>query len=617
MSKVIGIDLGTTNSVCAVVEGGEPIIIPNAEGARLTPSIVGINPKNGERLVGQMAKRQAVINPESTIFSIKRFMGRKYRDLEIQRAIQTVSYKVAEAENGDVRVLLGDKAYSPPEVSAFILQKIKADAESFLGEEVTQAVITVPAYFDDAQRQATKDAGRIAGLEVLRIINEPTASALAYGLEKSNSGMIAVFDLGGGTFDISILDVGEGVFEVCATNGDTFLGGDDWDNRVMEWIIKEFNKQTDVDVRNDRQALQRIRETAEKAKIELSSLMETEINLPFIMSDSRGPHHLQMELTRAQLEQLTLDLIERTLTPCQRAMQDARLTPEAIDAVVLVGGMTRMPLIRKRVAEFFGKEPHRGVNPDEVVALGAAIQGGVLNGEVNDILLLDVTPLTLGIVTLGGVSTPLIARNTTVPTRRSQIFSTATDNQTQVEVHVVQGERPNAADNKSLGRFVLDGIPPAPRGTPKIEVAFDIDADGILNVTAIDQTTGHEQTMQVIPSSGLNEIEINRMVREAEQYRERDRHYQELIKARNHADNALYMAAAFLKRAAPQISETARQSIALVVEALQAAKEHGDMDKMREHSLLLTQTVEEIGHMFLGEAPTTPSGPALDDRRRQ
>ncbi|HDQ35002.1 MAG TPA: molecular chaperone DnaK [Chloroflexi bacterium] len=611
MGRVIGIDLGTTNSVCAIIEGGEPIVIPNVEGGRLTPSIVALNPKNGERLVGQLAKRQAIVNPDNTIFSIKRFMGRKCNDLEVQRAIQAVPYRVAEAENGDVRVQLGDKLYSPPEISAMILQKIKADAEAYLGEAVTQAVITVPAYFDDAQRQATKDAGRIAGLEVLRIFNEPTASSLAYGLDRESGGMIAVFDLGGGTFDISILDMGDGVFEVRSTNGDTFLGGDDWDRRIAEWIIKEFVKQTDVDLRSDRQALQRVREAAEKAKIELSTMQETEINLPFIMADSRGPHHLQMQFTRAQLEQLTRDLIERTIEPCDRALMDAELKPKDIDEVVMVGGMTRIPAIRQRVAEFFGREPHRGVNPDEVVALGAAIQAGVLSGAVNDILLLDVTPLSLSIVTLGGVATPIIQRNTTIPTRRSQIFSTAADNQTQVEIHVVQGERPMACDNKSLGRFILDGIPPAPRRDPQIEVTFDIDADGILNVTAVDQSTGHEQSMQVVPSSGLNELEIERMVREAEAYQEADRRRHTFTEARNEADNALYTSLAFLRKFAQQVPEAERQRIALQMEVVKRARDQENITQMQVESQQLMKTVQEIGTRLFGKSGPPPQTDSL------
>ncbi|MBC7315013.1 MAG: molecular chaperone DnaK, partial [Chloroflexi bacterium] len=480
MGKIIGIDLGTTNSVVAVMEGGQPVVIPTAEGSNLCPSVVAVNPKTGERMVGQLARRQAITNPENTIYSIKRLMGRKFNDPEVQKARRVLPYKIIEKENGDAWVVMGGKEYSPPEISAMILAKLKADAEAYLGEKVTQAVITVPAYFNDAQRQATKDAGRIAGLEVLRIINEPTASALAYGLDKKKDERIAVYDLGGGTFDISILDLGEGVFEVKSTNGDTFLGGDDFDQVIMDWIINDFRKDQGIDLRNDRMALQRLKEAAEKAKIELSTVQQTEINLPFITADASGPKHLNMTLTRAKLEQLVEHLVERTFGPVELALRDAGLRPEDINEVVLVGGQTRMPLVQRRVEEFFRKAPHKGINPDEVVAVGAAIQAGVLAGEVSDVLLLDVTPLTLGIETLGGVATPIIERNTTIPVRRSQIFSTASDNQTQVQINVVQGERPMAADNKLLGTFILDGIPPAPRGIPQIEVTFDIDADGIL-----------------------------------------------------------------------------------------------------------------------------------------
>jgi molecular chaperone DnaK len=536
MGKIIGIDLGTTNSVVAVMEGGEPTVIPSSEGGRLYPSVVAIN-KSGERMVGQVARRQAIVNPENTIFSVKRFMGRKFSDVEVQRALKHIPYMVTEAPNGDVRVKMGDKEYSPPEVSAMILQKIKADAEAYLGEEVTQAVITVPAYFNDSQRQATKDAGKIAGLEVLRIINEPTASSLAYGLGESKDETIAVYDLGGGTFDISILDVGEGVFEVKSTNGDTFLGGDDFDQRIIDWIGNEFKKEQGIDLRQDRQALQRLKEAAEKAKIELSTVMQTEINLPFITADASGPKHLNITLTRAKLEQLTEDLIARSIGPCQQALTDAKLRPANIDQVILVGGQTRMPAIQEAVRKFFGREPHKGVNPDEVVGVGAAIQAGVLGGDVKDVLLLDVTPLTLSIETLGGVATNLIQRNTTIPTKKSQIFSTAADGQTQVEIHVVQGERSMAADNKSLGKFILDGIPPAPRGIPQIEVTFDIDADGILHVKAEDKATGREQSMRIIPSSGLADNEIENMVQDAERFRDEDRKRKEVVEARNMADS--------------------------------------------------------------------------------
>ncbi|MFL7871040.1 MAG: molecular chaperone DnaK, partial [Anaerolineales bacterium] len=503
MGKIIGIDLGTTNSVCAVIEGGEPTVIASAEGERLVPSVVAVN-KNGERLTGRPARNQAVVNPENTVFSIKRFMGRKYDDPEVQRAKDMVPYKISKAPNGDIRVLLGGKEYSAPEISAMILAKIKTDAEAYLGEPVTQAVITVPAYFNDAQRNATKDAGKIAGLEVLRIINEPTASSLAYGLDKKANEVIAVYDLGGGTFDISILDVGEGVFQVRSTSGDTFLGGDDFDLRLIDYLADEFKKENNMDLRQDRQALQRLKEAAEKAKIELSSMGQTEINLPYITADSTGPKHLVMNLTRAKLEQLTGDLIERSMGPVQQALNDASLKPSDIDEVVLVGGMTRMPAVQEAVKKFFGgKEPHKGVNPDEVVAIGAAIQAGVLGGDVKDILLLDVTPLTLSVETLGGVATALIERNTTIPARKSQVFSTAAHNQNQVEINILQGERPMASDNKSLGRFILDGIPPAPRGVPQIEVTFDIDANGILKVTAQDKATGRSQHITITASSGL------------------------------------------------------------------------------------------------------------------
>jgi molecular chaperone DnaK len=542
MPKIIGIDLGTTNSVVAVMEGGEPTVIPSSEGGRLIPSVVAVNPKNGERMVGQVARRQAVVNPENTLFSIKRFLGRKFSDPEVERARDLVPFRVSEAPNGDARVYMGNKEYSPPEIAAMILSKIKADAEAYLGEVVAQAVITVPAYFNDAQRNATKDAGKIAGLEVLRIINEPTASSLAFGLDKKKDQTIAVYDLGGGTFDISILDVGDGVFEVQSTNGDTYLGGDDFDQAVIDWVADEFRNQEGVDLRADRQALQRLREAAEKAKIELSSVTQTEINLPFISADASGPKHLTMPLTRAKLEQLTEDLVQRSIQPCHKAMEDAGLKPEEIDEIILVGGMTRMPAVQATVQSIFGKEPHRGVNPDEVVAVGAAIQAGVLGGEVQDILLLDVTPLTLSIETVGGVATPLIDRNTTIPTRKSQVFSTASDNQSEVEIHVVQGERAMVADNKSLGRFTLDGIPPAARGEPQIEVTFDIDADGILKVSATDKATNRTQNITIYASSGLSEDEVDHMRQEAEQFAEQDEKRRQIAEVRNAAENALYVA---------------------------------------------------------------------------
>ena len=610
MSKIIGIDLGTTNSVCGVMLGGEPTVVPSAEGGRLFPSVVAINPKTGERMVGQIAKRQAVVNPENTIFSIKRFMGRKFDDPEVRRALELVPYKVTAASNGDVRVWMGDREYSPPEISAMILQKIKADAEAYLGEEITQAVVTVPAYFNDSQRQATKDAGRIAGLEVLRIINEPTASSLAYGLDKRKDETIAVFDLGGGTFDISMLDVGDGVFEVKSTSGDTFLGGDDWDQRVIDYVADEFRKDQGIDLRGDRQALQRLKEACEKAKVELSTVMETEINLPFITADASGPKHLQMKLTRAKLEQLTDDLIERTIGPCRQAMTDAKLKPSGIDEVILVGGMIRMPAIQQKVAEFFGKEPHKGVNPDEVVGLGAGIQAGVLGGEVKDVLLLDVTPLTLSIETLGGVATALIERNTTIPTRKSQIFSTATDGQTQVEIHVVQGERPMAADDKSLGKFILDGVPPAPRGVPQIEVAFDIDANGILNVSAQDKATGREQSMQIIPSSGLSDEEVERNIQEAERHREEDRKRKEEIEARNVADNAIYSAEKFLGEQKDKVPSHLRSEAEAKVEALKSALQGSDVGAIRRCTEELSQVVQQVGAAMYQEAgPGTPPPP--------
>jgi len=537
MGKVIGIDLGTTNSVVAVMEGGEPRVIPNQEGARTTPSVVAFT-KDGEILVGQVAKRQAITNPENTIFSIKRFMGRRFN--EVQEEISMVPYKVIAGDKGDARVEVGGKRYSPPEISAMVLRKLKEAAEAYLGEKVEKAVITVPAYFNDSQRKATKDAGQIAGLEVLRLVNEPTASALAYGLDKKKGGKIAVYDLGGGTFDISILEVGDGVFEVKAVNGDTHLGGDNFDQRIIDWILDEFKKDQGIDLSKDPMAMQRLKEAAEKAKCELSSVMETEINLPFITADAAGPKHLLMKLTRAKFEALVKDLIERTVEPCQQAIKDADLTPADVDEVILVGGSTRIPAVQEKVKEIFGKEPRKDINPDEAVALGAAVQAGVLTGEVKDILLLDVTPLSLGIETLGGVMTVLIPRNTTIPTRKTEIFTTAADNQTTVEVHVLQGERPMARDNRTLARFHLDGIPPAPRGVPKIEVTFDIDADGILHVSAKDMATGKEQKVTITASSGLSQEEMEQMVKEAERHAEEDRKRKEVIEARNQLDGLVY-----------------------------------------------------------------------------
>jgi molecular chaperone DnaK len=595
MGRIIGIDLGTTNSVVAVMEGGEPTVIPSAEGGRLIPSVVAVNPKTGERMVGQVARRQAVLNPENTIFSVKRFMGRKFSDPEVQRAIKHVPYKVTAAPNGDVRVHMGGQEYSPQEISAMILQKIKADAEAYLGEPVTQAVITVPAYFNDAQRNATKDAGRIAGLEVLRIINEPTASSLAYGLGEHKNELIAVYDLGGGTFDISILEVGDGVFEVKSTNGDTYLGGDDFDQVIINWIADEFRKDTGIDLRQDRQALQRLKEAAEKAKIELSTVMTADINLPFITADATGPKHLNMTLSRAKLESMVAHLIDRSIEPCRAALADAGLKPEDINTVVLVGGMTRMPAVIEAVRKFFGKEPSKGVNPDEVVGIGAAIQGGVLRGDVKDILLLDVTPLTLSVETLGGVATPMIQRNTTIPTRKSQVYSTAADNQTQVEIHVVQGERPMAADNKSLGRFILDGIPPAPRGVPQIEVTFDIDANGILNVSARDKATGREQKITITASSGLSEAEIQRMVQEAERHASEDAARREAVEAHNQADSAVFTAEKFLRDFGDRLAEADKKETQAKIDAVNNVKSTNDVSQIRKATEALLLHIQTLG----------------------
>ena len=610
MGKIIGIDLGTTNSVVAVMEGGEPTVIPSAEGNRLFPSIVAINPKTGERLVGQVAKRQAVVNSENTVFSVKRFMGRKYDDPVVKRAREYVPYEVRKAPNGHIRVVMGGRDYSPPEISAMILQKMKTDAEAYLGEPVTQAVITVPAYFNDSQRQATKDAGRIAGLEVLRIVNEPTASSLAYGLGSTKDEIIAVYDLGGGTFDISILEVGDGVFEVKATNGDTFLGGDDFDLRIVDWAAQEFKMETGIDLRQDRQALQRLREASEKAKIELSTTMQSELNLPYITADATGPKHMNLNLSRAKLEQLTADLIDRSIEPCRQALKDSGLNPAEITQIVLVGGMTRMPAIQERVRKFFGKEPHRGVNPDEVVGVGAAIQAGVLGGEVKDVLLLDVTPLTLSIETLGGVATSLIERNTTIPTKKSQVFSTAADMQTQVEIHVTQGERPMATDNKSLGKFILDGIPAAPRGVPQIEVAFDIDANGILHVSATDKATGKSQAMQIIPSSGLNDTEIERMVKDAEKFAGEDAKRKSLVEAANLADNAVYSADKMVKENGDKIPEALKGRINHEIEAVKSARGANDADAINAAVEQLQTVLQEAGAaMYQGGGDPTPGNP--------
>jgi len=615
MARIVGIDLGTTNSVIAVMEGGEPTVIPTAEGGRLCPSVVAVNPKTGERMVGQVARRQAITNSENTIFSIKRLMGRKFGDPEVQKARKVLPYKIVEKENGDAWVVMGGKEYSPPEISAMILAKLKADAEAYLGEKITKAVITVPAYFNDSQRQATKDAGRIAGLEVVRIINEPTASALAYGLDKKKDERIAVYDLGGGTFDISILDIGDGVFEVKSTNGDTFLGGDDFDQIIIGWIADEFRREQGIDLRNDRMALQRLKEAAEKAKIELSSTMQTEINLPFITADASGPKHLNMSLTRAKFEQLVGDLVERSIGPCHQALTDATLDVSEIDEVVLVGGQTRTPLVQEKVEQLFKKAPHKGVNPDEVVAIGAAIQAGVLGGQVDDVLLLDVTPLTLSIETLGGVATSLIERNTTIPTRKSQIFSTAADMQSQVQINVLQGERTMAADNKTLGTFVLDGIPPAPRGLPQIEVTFDIDADGILHVSAKDKATGREQKITITASSGLDQAEIEKMVKEAKQYAAEDRKRKEEVEQRNRADSLAYSAEKSLRELGDKVPAEVKSDIEGKIQAVRDALKGSDMDELRRRSDDLAQAAQKMGASAYGaaggggEAPPS-SGPA-------
>ena len=625
MGKVIGIDLGTTNSCFAIMDGKDARVIENAEGARTTPSMVAFT-QNGERLVGQPAKRQAVTNPEGTFFAIKRLIGRRFTDKQVEKAKSLVPYQIIAGENGDAWVEAYGKKYAPSQVSAFVLQKLKEDAEAYLGEPVTQAVITVPAYFDDSQRQATKDAGKIAGLEVLRIINEPTAAALAYGLDKKNSGTIVVYDLGGGTFDVSVLEIGDGVFEVKATNGDTFLGGEDFDARIINFLADEFQKEQGIDLRNDKLALQRLKEAAEKAKIELSSAQQTEINLPFITADATGPKHLNVKLTRAKMESLVEDLLERTKIPCEKALKDAGLKASDIDEVILVGGMTRMPKVQEIVKEFFGREPHKGVNPDEVVALGAAIQGGVLKGDVKDVLLLDVTPLSLGIETLGGVFTRLIDRNTTIPTRKSQVFSTAEDGQTAVTIRVFQGEREMTVDNKLLGQFDLVGIPPAPRGMPQIEVTFDIDANGIVNVSAKDKATGKEQTIRIQASGGLSEADIDKMVKDAESHASEDKKKKENVEAKNRAESLIHATEKNMKELGDKVSASDKEKVEADIKALQDVLESGDAAQINAKAEALMQSSMKIGEALYkqqqetaqaagasaGEQPQSEAKPADD-----